>query len=481
MNEQLRQARIDRRWSIDYAARRIGVGRTTYIRWEQGTQIPHDSSLMMACKAFNLSPEQLGFGREASHVVSAEEKTAQVIEQVTSRERAKQPDRDQLTLLEQAAASFPFSAVVAQAIILAVRELEGAATMTFDPSKRETLQKLAASLLAITGVSQVESLVKLNAEQTRWLTLSGQISSASPGSHNETLDRFEQLITHCWQLSRGKQEEMALAKTITATSLPTLTTFARQSSPEQRQAADLAAQWYRLYALLEYHTESLYLAENHAKDAVTYSKIAENPDLIVAALGHYALVLYYENRPLQALEKCLEAEQYIDKATYAIQSYLYRRKAACLAQLHQEKQALATLELAFETYHRHPTNEVPLSYAERNELELCLWEGITRSHIDQQEIAITTLEQLSPHNPIIVFPERIRTGFINNLIFAELRKPAQKRDMERCITLWQEAAHAAMNLQSKLRYDEVVRAYDEMLIAFPGETRLKELRAVLHG
>src|SRR6266851_2396138 len=62
MNEKLRQARHDRHWSVDYAAKRIGVGRTTYLRWEQGTQIPHDSTLMLACKAFNLSPEKLGFG-----------------------------------------------------------------------------------------------------------------------------------------------------------------------------------------------------------------------------------------------------------------------------------------------------------------------------------------------------------------------------------------------------------------------------------
>src|SRR5258707_390689 len=62
MNEKLRQARHDRHWSVDYAAKRIGVGRTTYLRWEQGTQIPHDSTLMLACKAFSLSPEKLGFG-----------------------------------------------------------------------------------------------------------------------------------------------------------------------------------------------------------------------------------------------------------------------------------------------------------------------------------------------------------------------------------------------------------------------------------
>lgn len=377
------------------------------------------------------------------------------------------------------AAPFPFSEVIAQAIILAVRELEGDATMTFDQSKRETLQKLAASLLAITGVSQVESLTTLKAEQPQWLALSSQKSSALPGSHQEALDRFEQLITYGWQLSRGKQQEMALAKALAASCLPTLTTFACQASPQQQRAADLAAQWYRLSAMLEYHTENLYVAEDHAKNAVNCSKIAENPDLIVASLGHHALILYYANRPEQALDRCMEAELYLGKATYAVQSFLYRRKAACLGQLRQDEQALETLDLAFKTFHQHPTNEPPLSYAEHNEIEMLLWEGITRYQVDQQEAAIATLEQLNPREPAIVFPERIRTGFMNNLIFAELRKPAQKRDMERCIMLWQEAAQSAICLQSKLRYDEVVRAYSEMLIAFPEETRLKELRSIL--
>lgn len=480
MNEKLRQARIGRRWSTDYAARRIGIGRTTYIRWEQGTQTPHDSSLMLACKVFNLSPEQLGFGRETPDVALAEEETPQVIEQATSRKENEQPEREQPALLERATTPFPFSQGVVQGILLIARELlEGAAKMAFDQSKRETLQKLAVSLLAITGVSQVESLAMLNAEQPRWLTLPDQISSASPGSHTEALDRFEQLIAHCRQLSQGKQQEITIAKTITIATLPTLATFACQASPEQQRAADLAAQWYLLSTVLRYHTENLYIAEAHAQNAVIYSKIANNPDLIVVSLARYALVLYYAHRPEQALEKCAEAEPYLDKTTCAVQSYFYRRKAPCLAQLHQEKQALATLDLAFETYYKHPANEAPLSYAEHNEMEMLLWEGITRYHVDQQETAIATLERLNPRKPVIIFPERIRTGFLNNLIFAELRKPAQKRDMERCITLWQEAAQGAVNLQSKLRYDEVVRAYSEMLIAFPGQTHLKELRSTL--
>lgn len=108
-------------------------------------------------------------------------KNSQVIEQILSRGGEKPLDKEQSTVLEQVTAPFPFSEAIAQAIILAARELEGAAKMTFDQSKRETLHKLAASLLAITGVSQVGSLAMLDAEQQRWLASPRQTSSASQG------------------------------------------------------------------------------------------------------------------------------------------------------------------------------------------------------------------------------------------------------------------------------------------------------------
>src|SRR5215472_15487215 len=61
INERLRKARKERRWTIEEACARIGVSRTTYIRWEQGTQKPQDLLLTWACKAFNMTAEQLGF------------------------------------------------------------------------------------------------------------------------------------------------------------------------------------------------------------------------------------------------------------------------------------------------------------------------------------------------------------------------------------------------------------------------------------
>jgi transcriptional regulator with XRE-family HTH domain len=72
MNKQLLQARIARRWTITVAAQRIGIGRSTYVRWEQGLQFPRQSGLMLACKAFNLSPEQLGFPLVAPYEVPSD-------------------------------------------------------------------------------------------------------------------------------------------------------------------------------------------------------------------------------------------------------------------------------------------------------------------------------------------------------------------------------------------------------------------------
>ena len=72
INERLRKARKERRWTIEEACARIGVSRTTYIRWEQGTQKPQDLLLTWACKAFNMTTEQLGFAEWSSQTGKAE-------------------------------------------------------------------------------------------------------------------------------------------------------------------------------------------------------------------------------------------------------------------------------------------------------------------------------------------------------------------------------------------------------------------------
>jgi len=63
-NQNLRKARQQKRWSIEKAAEKVGVSWVTFSRWEHGTQQPHPATLDMLCKAFGMSPEELGYAAE---------------------------------------------------------------------------------------------------------------------------------------------------------------------------------------------------------------------------------------------------------------------------------------------------------------------------------------------------------------------------------------------------------------------------------
>src|SRR5437588_1801420 len=64
-NEKLITAREERQWTQEKAAEKIGVSRVTYARWEEKGVIPHLSTISMACEAFKMTPEQLGFRKSA--------------------------------------------------------------------------------------------------------------------------------------------------------------------------------------------------------------------------------------------------------------------------------------------------------------------------------------------------------------------------------------------------------------------------------
>ena len=60
-NKKLRKARLTRFWTMQDAAKKIGVSLQTYSRWERGLQYPHLSTLSLICAAFERTPEELGF------------------------------------------------------------------------------------------------------------------------------------------------------------------------------------------------------------------------------------------------------------------------------------------------------------------------------------------------------------------------------------------------------------------------------------
>src|SRR5215469_15054630 len=78
-NEKLQRARLEKRWSVSTASRRVGVSTNTLNRWERGLQVPQLATLDQLMEAFEMSAEDLGFGfvispqkRTESEVVSEE-------------------------------------------------------------------------------------------------------------------------------------------------------------------------------------------------------------------------------------------------------------------------------------------------------------------------------------------------------------------------------------------------------------------------
>jgi len=63
INYKLRAVREQRHWSMEAAAAAVGVSKTTFLRWENGEQEPHGSTLDMLCRAFGRSDEDLGYPR----------------------------------------------------------------------------------------------------------------------------------------------------------------------------------------------------------------------------------------------------------------------------------------------------------------------------------------------------------------------------------------------------------------------------------
>jgi transcriptional regulator with XRE-family HTH domain/tetratricopeptide (TPR) repeat protein len=286
-------------------------------------------------------------------------------------------------------------------------------------------------------------------------------------------------IATCWQISKGSRAELLTAKTLVSSYLPTLTTMAKEASIYQATAAHQASQCYRLRSLLAYHLENLAIAEEHANQAIAYGRLAQDPELLVGSLVHAALVSLYMKKPTHALERCKEANIYQKQVTHAMLSLLYRIQAACEAQLGLKDEATNTLKLAYSHFSKHSAKRQSSVYAADDYFELSLWEGITQYHLSQYSAAMKALECVEPYNPNKALPERVRTGLLNNILFTELRMPMQQRDMERCIATWKEAATRANDLQSELRLQEVDQAYEGMLIAFPNEERVKELRQMI--
>ncbi len=446
-NDLLRRLRVERGWSQQKVADLLqdmgGAADPKLIgKWERGKHKPSPFYQERLCKLFGFTASQLGFYTPPEEP-PALGRDQQVLEERHYLDLAMQ-------MLEMVVSEYQRSSDAVQSKV--IYELRNVL-------KKINSGRISRRQLILFGTGAI-------------LTLSHPLVLVP----EEILPFCTQNIATCWQMSNGGLDDLIHTRWMISSYLPALTKLATQPSPHQKTAASQAAACYCLRSLLDYHLENLAVAEEDAKQFIHYSELTKDPEWIVRAHVRFALISYYGGRPEQALVACREANCYKDQASPAALFSLYKEQATYEAQVGLKDEATASLHLAYDNL-LQTTHGQSRAYVDTSLYEWALWKGITHYHLGEYKESKNILESVDPMNPDSLLPERVRTGLLNNLVFAELR--AKERDIERCIAVWKYAVECAKKLQSELRLAEVKRAYNWLVLVFPHEPRVTALKKLI--
>jgi transcriptional regulator with XRE-family HTH domain len=432
INQKLLTARQEKGWSIEVASARIGVSRVTYSRWENGHQEPQPSVLALLCQAFEKNASELGY----AHL-------------------SREP-RDQY----QEQAAHPLHVFRESQLAAFTSLFRQGEVIMFDQKRREMLQTLLAAI-SLTTVNVQElfhpelwsSILSLKTEQAK--------------ANEATVQGLEKLVEACWQFTRGN--ELALAERLLPECMSRLIPLAQQPSRYQQTAAKLATQGYQIYNILALHKNDMPAKERACKQAVNYSLISGDPNLVVTSLRQLADTYLYSKQYPQMLQTYQKALEYIQKLSPLLQSCVYRGLAMSYVHMNQEQDTLRYLGLAIDTFPDHPESDISYSFADFDRPWLILAEGRTRSDLGQTKQALEVFSRIE--QPDIIVPERIRIEIINQ----RAKTAIISGDLEQSLAYVESGVMGSKILGSQRRYNEARNNYDQMLLTWPQEKRVKEL------
>ena len=247
------------------------------------------------------------------------------------------------------------------------------------------------------------------------------------------------------------------------------------STQHRKNAADLLVQCYLLKSTLMRHVESSNDAIAYARLAETYSEVAEDSVLQVLSLRTLASTYYYANHWEPALRAAEKAEYVQGKAKGIppiVKSYIYAGLATYQAQ-HGQREALISLKHAHTAFFAQAVDHDTPIWIDHNLANLLLNDGTTHFHLGMFKKALDSFDQVksTPTSSTLIGVEAVISQ-----VLAEVSRDDEPRDMDFCITLWQQGMKEAIALQSEQRFIEAVQAYTAMRAAWPGEARINALR-----
>jgi transcriptional regulator with XRE-family HTH domain len=474
----LQRARLKKRLTREQVAERLEVDPTTVARWEKGATTPMPMNLLSLCELYGVTAQALGFDGFDELPLAQEQP---VVAQNTT--EADDATNDAYTAFRASHLMLRlwhivcnWSANIARYHELQdflIRELEDNKSMNPNElMKRRVALRLLASLpIELCGLSALVAVLKRPTQ--------------------EILTHCAAGIVACWYLRKGK--DLVFASDAVSRYIPTLKAIATSGPAAQRKAAaDLLVQCLLLKSTLAWYVATANDALHYAQQAELYSAIAESHLLQITALRTQAAAYYAADcwdQALQAAEKAayLLEQQHASTPSQPTQaptpqfmrSYVYAGLATYQA-YHGNKDALSSLKKAHQAFFAQSSDETVPVWIDHSIGNLIVYDGETHTHLGLYKEAVDSFTQISErYAQDAAIPLTNRIGAMNHWLVAELSRDDQPRDLERCLDLWTRALEGAKTLQSNIHFNRATQAFIAMRAAWPGESRIKQLREQL--
>jgi transcriptional regulator with XRE-family HTH domain/tetratricopeptide (TPR) repeat protein len=456
-NEKLAAARLQKRWSIAVASEKAGVSINTFNRWERGLQIPQLGTLDQVCKAFGLSPEELGFEQAIN---DRRRKKSQVSGGPThytptppSEPIATQPPIMTDSSSNAAIATRRHNDVLHTCIEQDRRSLESMDLTRHKHeyeegfSRRRAIATLIGTPAAIIGMAPGMNLVQFRPE--------------------EVLELCSSNIPLSWKTYF--EGGLAEADLHLHSYLSQLTNLAQQVSPYQKRAAALASQGHQLASLIALQYQNFGIAHQHAQDAFTYGALAENPNLQTASLIRQAQIFLYLKRPASRLQAYERALAYLPHTSPLLQARVYIGLTETYGHLGDSQKAAHYQNLALTAFPARFKADPNFYYTHFNHWSIAALQGMMYLHLEQPQKSWEVFSLIDKLVPLTPVPNRVE------LTVRQARTASAMNDRDLACSYMEAAVTLALAANNQLRFDETYTVYQDMQLKWGSDQQVKAL------
>ena len=453
-NEKLIEARIQRGWTQEAAAEKIGISRVAYARWEEQGITPRLWAINQAREAFNMTPEQLGFRRYPSGVTESGKVALVSLPSISNIPENAHAASDlvKLGVSALALARQTYGYTTEELLLSAEQEFRRLDTMTQQhPDKRGTRREALEFLISLP------------------LALIGLGSSMENTSlTEEILPSYVTAVPACWRLYFDGG--IADVERVLPSYINHLSNLAQQPTRYQKLAASAASQAYQLSWLLALQHQEFGTALTAIKQAFSYGDMADSDHLRLASLVRQAHVFFHLKRPVQQLQIHEKALQYSSNVSPLLQGWLYVVLAESQAHSGLEEEAKQSLSLARDCFPEHPEDDPHFSYVPIDQFFFANHEVLTLLHLDHAKQALERLAMVDKTIPKAIVPRRVE------LQCRQASAALKSGDMEQACEYVELAGTSALQLGSDLRHNEASETYQQMRLRWPHERKVKTLQ-----